>query len=110
MAVSIGSNTSAGPVFGPDARHLGRRISNRDITERKAAERKIFEQNRKEYILTQSIQTIQTDIARDLHDTLGQNIAFLRMNLAHLSETRWSDRYRRKNPASQYDHRRQQVL
>jgi len=79
------------PVFGPDDRHLGRRVSNRDITDRKQAEKKINEQNQKELILTQTIRTIQADIARDLHDTLGQNIGFLRMNLEHLSEAQWND-------------------
>ena len=79
------------PVFGPDDRHLGRRVSNRDITQRKQAEKKINEQNQKELILTQTIRTIQADIARDLHDTLGQNIGFLRMNLEHLSEAQWND-------------------
>jgi PAS domain S-box-containing protein len=79
------------PLFGPDSRYLGRRVSNRDITERKLTEKKIIEQNRKELVLTQTIQTIQTEIARDLHDTLGQNISFLRMNLEHLSEAQWSD-------------------
>jgi len=73
------------PLFSPDNRYLGRRISNRDITQRKQAERKIIEQQQKEAILTKAIQTIQTDIARDLHDTLGQNIGFIRMNLDHLS-------------------------
>jgi PAS domain S-box-containing protein len=79
------------PLFGLDHLYLGRRISNRDITERKQAEKKIIEQNQKELILTQTIKTIQTDIARDLHDSLGQNISFLRMNLAHLSESQWND-------------------
>ena len=79
------------PLFGSDDRHLGRRVSNRDITERKQAEKKNIEQNQKELILTQTVQTIQTDIARDLHDTLGQNISFLRMNLEHLSEAQLRD-------------------
>jgi PAS domain S-box-containing protein len=79
------------PLFRPDDRYLGRRVSNRDITQRKQNEKKIIEQNQKEAILTQTLQTIQTDIARDLHDTLGQNIGFLRMNLDHLSETQWSN-------------------
>lgn len=74
------------PLYGPDNRYLGRRISNRDITQRKLDEKKILEQRQKEVVLTQKIQTIQTDFARDLHDTLGQNISFLRMNMAHLSE------------------------
>jgi PAS domain S-box-containing protein len=79
------------PLVGSDGRYLGRRISNRDITQRKQNERMIVEQHQKEAILTQTIQTIQTDIARDLHDTLGQNISFLRMNLEHLSETGLGD-------------------
>jgi len=74
------------PLFGTDNRYLGRRVSNRDITERKQTEHKINEYNLKEKLLTQAIQTLQVDIARDLHDTLGQNISFLRMNLEHLSE------------------------
>ena len=79
------------PVFGTDGHYLGRRVSNRDITQRKRAEEKIIEQNQKELILTKTIQSIQSDIARDLHDTLGQNISFLRMNLEHLSEATPSD-------------------
>jgi PAS domain S-box-containing protein len=79
------------PLFGPAQHFLGRRVTNRDVTERKLAEKKISEQNRTEKILNQRIQALQTDIARDLHDTLGQNISFLRMNLDHLSETQWSD-------------------
>lgn len=75
------------PLFETDGQYQGRRISNRDISQRKADERKINEQNRREAILTQAIQTIQADFARDLHDTLGQNIGFLRMNLEHLLET-----------------------
>jgi PAS domain S-box-containing protein len=79
------------PVYGRDERYLGRRVSNRDITERKQAEKKIIEQNKKEIILTETIQSIQTDIARDLHDTLGQNISFLRMNLEHLSDAEFNN-------------------
>ncbi|NJC98871.1 MAG: PAS domain S-box protein [Anaerolineae bacterium] len=73
------------PVFGEDERYLGRRVSNRDITQRKQAERELVEQNRKERILTETIHTMQLDIARDLHDTIGQNIGFLRMKLEYLS-------------------------
>jgi PAS domain S-box-containing protein len=73
------------PLFGTDERYLGRRISNRDITERKQAEQVIFERNQKEKQLTQTLHTIQLDIARDLHDTIGQNISFLRMKLDYLS-------------------------
>lgn len=75
------------PVFGIDNRYLGRRISNRDITERKRAEMEIEERERREHTLMQTIYTMQIDIARDLHDTVGQNIGYLRMRLAHLSDT-----------------------
>jgi PAS domain S-box-containing protein len=73
------------PLFGADNRYLGRRISNRDITERKQTEKEIKERNQKEQLLTQTIHTIQLDIARDLHDTVGQNISFLRMKLEYLA-------------------------
>lgn len=76
------------PLFGVDGRYLGRRISNRDITERKKAEKEILEQNQKEKALTQTLHTIQLDIARDLHDTIGQNISFLRMKLDYLASKR----------------------
>ena len=79
------------PLFESGNRYLGRRVSNRDISERKQAEKENQEHNQKEGILTQSIRTIQTDIARDLHDTLGQNIGFLRMTLEHLSESKLQD-------------------
>ncbi|MGE5224361.1 MAG: sensor histidine kinase [Omnitrophica WOR_2 bacterium] len=36
--------------------------------------------------LNQSMHTFQLDIARDLHDTIGQNISYLRMKLEKLSE------------------------
>ena len=75
------------PLYGPDNRYLGRRVSNREITERKLAEKKINDQHQKELILTGTIKTIQSNIARDLHDTVGQNISYLKMNLEHLSET-----------------------
>lgn len=75
------------PLFGEDDRYLGRRVSNRDITERKLAEKEIMERNQKENMLTQTIHSMQLDIARDLHDSVGQNIGYLRMKLDHLSET-----------------------
>lgn len=73
------------PVFGADNHYLGRRISNRDITQRKQAESELKERNKQEKILTQTIHTMQLDIARDLHDTIGQNIGYLRMKLEHLT-------------------------
>ena len=73
------------PVFAENKRYLGRRVSNRDITQRKQAEKEVEERNEKEKILTQTIHTMQLDVARDLHDTIGQNIGFLRMKLDYLS-------------------------
>ncbi len=74
------------PLFREDGSYLGRRISNRDITARKLAEQEIRERNKKENILTHTIHTMQIEIARDLHDTVGQNIGYLRMKLDHLAE------------------------
>jgi PAS domain S-box-containing protein len=75
------------PLFGGDNQYLGRRVSNRDITIRKRTEKEIEERNQKENLLTKTIHSMQIDIARDLHDTVGQNIGYLRMKLDHLSET-----------------------
>ena len=74
------------PLFGTNERYLGRRISNRDITEQKQVEENIREHNQKEKLLIQTIHTMQLDIARDLHDTIGQNISYLRMKLDYLVE------------------------
>jgi PAS domain S-box-containing protein len=79
------------PLYGTDDQYLGHRVSNRDITVRKQNEKKIIEHNKKEMLLTQTLQTIQIDIARDLHDTLGQNISYLRMALESLSESDLGD-------------------
>ncbi len=56
-----------------------------DIVKQKQAEKEIAERNQKEKILTETIHTMQLDIARDLHDTVGQNISFLRMKLDYLA-------------------------
>jgi signal transduction histidine kinase len=76
------------PIFDKDDRYLGRRVSNRDITNRKLAEQEIQKRNERENMLVQTIHTMQMDIARDLHDTIGQNVSYLRMKLDHLSEKR----------------------
>jgi len=75
------------PLFGGDNHYLGRRVSNRDITGRKKAEKEIRERDQKEIMLTQTIHSMQLEIARDLHDTVGQNIGYLRMKLDHLYES-----------------------
>jgi len=73
------------PLFGADGRYLGRRVSNRDVTEQKQSQDEIRESAQKEKSLTQEIHSLQINIARDLHDTVGQNISYLRLNLDHLS-------------------------
>ncbi|MBI5944619.1 MAG: PAS domain S-box protein [Chloroflexi bacterium] len=75
------------PLFGGDSRYLGRRVSNRDVTEQKQIETEIRERNQREKNLTETIHTMQINIARDLHDTIGQNISYLRLKLDQLSGT-----------------------
>ncbi len=58
-----------------------------EIAQRKQAEESLHEREKRERELMQTLYTMQIDIARDLHDTIGQNIGFLRMRLAHLSGT-----------------------
>ena len=74
------------PLFGNDNHYLGRRVSNRDVTRRKLAEKELVERNEKEDLLTKSMHSMQLEMARDLHDTIGQNIGYLRMKLDYLSE------------------------
>ena len=73
------------PLFGSKGEYIGRRVSNRDITEWKRSEENIRERSEKEKELTRTIHTMQINIARDLHDTVGQNISYLRLKLDHLS-------------------------
>lgn len=75
------------PLFGADGRYLGRRVSNRDITEQKRTEEEFRVRNQKEKMLTETIHSLQINIARDLHDTIGQNISYLRLKLDHFSDT-----------------------
>jgi len=58
-----------------------------EIVQRKQAEESLREREKRERELMQTLYAMQIDIARDLHDTIGQNIGFLRMRLAHLSGT-----------------------
>ncbi|GAB4501675.1 MAG: hypothetical protein Fur0035_12180 [Anaerolineales bacterium] len=46
----------------------------------------ITQKTREEARLKEKIRTMQLDIARDLHDTVGQNIGYLRMKLDYLAE------------------------
>src|SRR5665648_72484 len=62
------------PHFGKDNHYLGRRVSNRDVTRRKSVEKELIQRIEKEALLTKSMHTMQLEIARDIHDTIGQNI------------------------------------
>lgn len=46
----------------------------------------IEKKTREEETLAQKIHSLQLEIARDLHDTIGQNITYLQMKLYQLSE------------------------
>jgi PAS domain S-box-containing protein len=89
------------PLFGKDGHYLGRRISSRDITQRKLAEMEIRERSRKEALLTETIHNMQINVARDLHDTVGQNISYIRMKLDQLSD---NDLRANLNLHSEIDH------
>jgi PAS domain S-box-containing protein len=55
------------PVYGSDGSYLGRRASNRDITERRRAEEALAEQTREKTIATE-----RSRLARELHDSVTQ--------------------------------------
>jgi PAS domain S-box-containing protein len=55
------------PVYGADGDYLGRRASNRDITERKRAEEILAEQARQKTIAAE-----RSRLARELHDSVTQ--------------------------------------
>jgi PAS domain S-box-containing protein len=55
------------PVYGSDGHYLGRRASNRDITQRKRAERVLAEQARQKTIAAE-----RSRLARELHDSVTQ--------------------------------------
>ena len=60
----------------------------RHIEQRYQIEKEMLAREQKERELMQTIHTMQLDIARDLHDTVGQNISFLRLKLEHLGENK----------------------
>lgn len=76
------------PVYGRDGEYLGRRASNRDITERKAAETKLHESHDKLQLMARYLETVREEeqkrIARELHDEMGGVLAALNMNVARL--------------------------
>ncbi len=80
------------PVYSNSGKWLGRRVSNRDITERKSAEKereKLIDQLRYareiQRMLSQRVMDAQENerrqIARELHDEIGQALTALKLNL-----------------------------
>jgi PAS domain S-box-containing protein len=55
------------PVYGSDGKYMGRRGSNRDITERRRAEEAVEEQARE-----QAVAAERSRLARELHDSVTQ--------------------------------------
>lgn len=73
------------PVFDRDGNFLGRRGSNRDITDQKIAEDSLRESEKSLCLLSSQLLTAQEDerkrIARDIHDSIGQTLAAIKFGL-----------------------------
>lgn len=73
------------PVFNEQGRFLGRRGSNRDITERKIAEEALSESEKRLRLLSSELLTVQESerkrIAREIHDGIGQTLAAIKFAL-----------------------------
>jgi PAS domain S-box-containing protein len=86
------------PVYDADGKWMGRQVSNRDITERKLAEKErvqLIDQLNRAYELQKvlsahlmhSQETERRVIARELHDEVGQVLTVLKINLQTLQRT-----------------------
>jgi PAS domain S-box-containing protein len=78
-------------VYGYDGRLLGRRGSNRDITDRKRAEEEVLRLNR--HIITLQEEERQR-VAKDLHDGVSQMLNAAKLNFAAFSQDTEKNRER----------------
>ncbi|MBW2090845.1 MAG: PAS domain-containing protein [Deltaproteobacteria bacterium] len=83
------------PVYGDNNTHLGRRSSNRDITERVMAQKKILEFQEQLRVLSSELTLAEERerrrIAIDLHDKVGQTLAMCKFNITKFQKTMGSN-------------------
>ena len=83
------------PVFDEQARFLGRRGSNRDITERKKAKDALRESEKQLRLLSSQLLTAQETerrrISRELHDDLGGTLAVLKLRSSFIEKNLQKD-------------------
>ncbi|MBW2053118.1 MAG: PAS domain S-box protein [Deltaproteobacteria bacterium] len=78
------------PVYGADGTRLGRRSSNRDISERKEAENEILKYQEQLRLLNSKVSLTEErerrQIALDLHDGIGQTLAICQISAQKLQQ------------------------
>jgi len=78
------------PVYDENGHTLGRRGSNRDVTERKLAQQRLQESEKQlRHLSAQLLVTQETErrrISRELHDALGGALAFLKLRFRRIEK------------------------
>ena len=76
------------PVSGPDGERLGRRASNRDITDRKRTEEALQQSGEQlRHLSTQLLEVQENErkrIAMELHDSIGQSLTAIKFSLEEI--------------------------